>query len=408
MASLVVTEKMCCQSCVSSVGTVQLDAWERQLLTGREASDYASSFLTAFIKSLGFKRILVKSEKERTVLSLIERVTCNLTGVELVLMRSPEGDHQANGLAEVGVREIKVQTRILRSQLEQRLGSRIDEKDPLMSWIPRHAANCVSRYRIMDDGRTPDQRRCGKTWKRPVVEFGESVHFRPVGENNALRGGDQRLLRGVYVGHHERSGAAIFLTPDGVKRGTRIAKMMEHERWDRVFSATCVGVLCQLRPDQRNLVRPVVPEAEAEHGGSPLIVMPAVPKVDRRRYVTKRDLVKYGYTDECQACTQLASGMHNAKVPHDDRCRDRIGELMASDDDQRQVERVTSRAAVEVENEIPCPEAGEEVDVGEPTVVEDQRSDPQSAPQSVSQPVPTVRVGGSSGSGTRSGVGSRA
>ena len=29
-------------------------------------------------------------------------------------------------------------------------------------------------------------------------------------------------------------------------------------------------------------------------------------------------------------------------------------------------------------------------------------------PQSVSQPVPTVRVGGSSGSGTRSGVGSRA
>ena len=36
LASLVVTEKMCCQSCVSSVGTVQPDAWERQLLTGRE------------------------------------------------------------------------------------------------------------------------------------------------------------------------------------------------------------------------------------------------------------------------------------------------------------------------------------------------------------------------------------
>ena len=36
MASLVVTEKMFCQSCVSSVGTVQPDAWERQLLTGRE------------------------------------------------------------------------------------------------------------------------------------------------------------------------------------------------------------------------------------------------------------------------------------------------------------------------------------------------------------------------------------
>ena len=75
--------------------------------------------------------------------------------------------------------------------------------------------------------------------------------------------------------------------------------------------------------------RPVVPEAEAEKGVALVIVMPAVPKVDRRRYVTKRDLVKYGFSDECQACTQLASGMHNAKVSHDDRCRDRIGELMA-------------------------------------------------------------------------------
>ena len=56
------------------------------------------------------------------------------------------------------------------------------KKIRLMSWIPRHAVNCVSRYRIMDDGRTPDQRRCGKTWKLPVVEFGESVHFRAVGE----------------------------------------------------------------------------------------------------------------------------------------------------------------------------------------------------------------------------------
>ena len=75
----------------------------------------------------------------------------------------------------------------------------------------------------MDDGRTLDQRRCGKTWKRPAVECGESVHFRPDGENRAMRSGDQRMLRGVNVGHHERSGAAIFLAQDGVERRTGIA-----------------------------------------------------------------------------------------------------------------------------------------------------------------------------------------
>ena len=128
-----------------------------------------------------------------------------------------------------------------------------------------------------------------------MVEFGESVHFRPVGENNATGGGDQRMLRGVFVGHHERSGAAIFLTPDGVKRGTRIARILEHERWDRVFSAT-----------QRNLARPKVPEAEADQGVALVIVMPAAPRTDRRRHVTKRDLVKYGYTDEMPSIHAVA------------------------------------------------------------------------------------------------------
>ena len=74
-------------------------------------------------------------------------------------------------------------------------------------------------------------------------------------KNNAMRGGDERMLRGVYVGHHERSGAAISHTPDGVKRRSRIARMLEHERWDRVFSATCIRIPQQLRPDQRNLAR---------------------------------------------------------------------------------------------------------------------------------------------------------
>ena len=74
------------------------------------ASDYASSFPTAFIKGVGFKRILVRSDKKRSLLSLIERVMSNLTGVKLVQMTSPEGDHAASGLAEVGVREIKAQT----------------------------------------------------------------------------------------------------------------------------------------------------------------------------------------------------------------------------------------------------------------------------------------------------------
>ena len=136
----------------------------------------------------------------------------------------------------------------------------------------------------------------------------------------------------IYVGRHERSGAAIFLTPDGVKRGTRIARMMEHERWDRVFFATCAGVPWQLRPDQRNLARPVVPAAEAVQGVALVIVMPAVPRVDRRRHVHEARSRKVWIH-------RRVSSMHT--VGSDDRCRERIGELML--EDARQGERVSSR-----------------------------------------------------------------
>ena len=118
---------------------------------------------------------------------------------------------------------------------------------------------------------------------------------------------------------------------------------------DGTACATCVRVPWPLRPDQRSLARPVVHVAKADQGVAPVIVMLAVPQTDRRRYITKKDLAKYGYTVECQACTQLASGMHNAKVPHDDRCRDRIGEFMAEDDDQRQ-----KRAGIVTNNPRGC------------------------------------------------------
>ena len=101
-----------------------------------------------------FKRILVRTDTERSLLSLIGRVSDNLLGVELVT--SPEGDHAANRNDEVGVREIIAQRSILRSQVEQGLGNRMDKHYPRTSWIPRHAANGVSKYRLEDVARLAD------------------------------------------------------------------------------------------------------------------------------------------------------------------------------------------------------------------------------------------------------------
>ena len=71
------------------------------------ASDYASSFLTG-IRQESWIQENSGEIRLLTIIVELDRVTNNLTGVELVL-----------------------------------------KKDPLMSWIPRHATNCVSRCRIM-------------------------------------------------------------------------------------------------------------------------------------------------------------------------------------------------------------------------------------------------------------------
>ena len=67
-------------------------------------------------------------EQERALLAFLCAAAASLEGVEVIIEQaSPEGDHAANGLAEVGVREVKAQTRVLKSHLE--------ERDSIDSWI---------------------------------------------------------------------------------------------------------------------------------------------------------------------------------------------------------------------------------------------------------------------------------
>ena len=122
---------------------------------------------TSFVHGLGYKRVVVKNDNEPALLAMIMVVSDSLTGVEVVARNSPEGDHAADGLAEFGVREAKGQTRAIRSQLEANLGTRLEEDEPILTWIPRQGV--IISIDIGQEGRTPEQRRSGRKWKRPAV-----------------------------------------------------------------------------------------------------------------------------------------------------------------------------------------------------------------------------------------------
>ena len=120
---------------------------------------------------------MLRSDKERALAAFPRAAAASLEGVEVIEQVRTEGNSAANGLAEVGCeRSVKAQTRMLTSHLEGKLKRQVDWSEPLAPWLVRHSANCLLRYRIQIDGKTLDQRRTGKRWRRQVVEFEKKHH----------------------------------------------------------------------------------------------------------------------------------------------------------------------------------------------------------------------------------------
>ena len=165
---------------------------------------YAVKYTVAFLKSLGYKRAVLKSDGEPAIVALKEHAAKE-AGVEFVSEESPVGDHQANGLIENAIREVKRQIRVLSFVLEEKIGRVLSDEDPVLSWLPRQAADLLCRYKKGADGRTPEARRSGKQWRKPAIAFGERPFFREVGE------GVRVLKEGRYVGHHGRTGSLMLM-----------------------------------------------------------------------------------------------------------------------------------------------------------------------------------------------------
>ena len=53
----------------------------------------------------------------------------------------------------------------------------------------------------------------------------------------------------------------------------------------------------------------------------------------RRRYILKEDVARYGPTPGCEACVALDGGAQRVTKPHSDECRARMDELMQRDED---------------------------------------------------------------------------
>ena len=151
----------------------------------------------------------------------------------------------------------------------------------------------------------------------------EKTAFLPVAARREGRvaGDAERMMDGIFVDHHERTGASLFLSERGLLRGTRVQRKTADQQWDNELIRKCRGVPWMLIGEEPVRPPPV-----------PAVMMP-IPEAIVRTPQQRRDVARYGPTPECEACTTLATGAQRVTKPHSDECRARMEELMQRDED---------------------------------------------------------------------------
>ena len=136
----------------------------------------------------------------------------------------------ANGRVEMAVREVKRPCGTLRICAEQNTRVRIADDCPLLSWPPRFAAQVM---RIGKDGKTSEMRRTGRRCRKPMAQVGEKVWFRKNWRRRCqLVLFASRMTQGIFVGHHDRTGAVLCIIKNGVVRGKSLTRQTLSGAWE--------------------------------------------------------------------------------------------------------------------------------------------------------------------------------
>lgn len=146
------------------------------LLGGKRSTDEATmlgtkttadvtgqKLLTRFIELLAYKEVVLKSDGEpalvkmKTAAGKAAKCTAKVVNEEC-----PAGDSRANGEAEAAAREIKWRCRAIHFMVQRKFGIKLTEMHPLMTWVPRNAAEQANRFKVGVDGKTAEEQRTAK------------------------------------------------------------------------------------------------------------------------------------------------------------------------------------------------------------------------------------------------------
>jgi hypothetical protein len=356
------------------------------------------------LDSLGYGRIIVKSDQEPAIknlqaevrqmrweeLQLLMKTVKDKRGVETdidlcsgetILENSPAGDSKANGFIERAIQELEGQVRTVKAATKKLIGAEIPRGHCLLAWLIEWCCTIINRCSKGEDGRTPMQKIRGRESHRELCEFGESILWKPLKTAANKRCKDEpKYEEGYWLGVIDRTDEAIIGTSRGVVRCREIKRRPEEDHgggegllnvcgWpsapnpsrksDQIQASLNtsddedeedVGVEDEVTADVDVHVEGDASESTDRH---------VVEEVDQMRSmkITRRDVLKYGRSKKCSACSGAdANGVAKKGHSHTDDCRKRMQELMKQDSDDRirlesHVQRTEWRMAERIERD---------------------------------------------------------
>ena len=281
---------------------------------------------------LGYPRVLLKSDNEPSIKSLLKDVLKGVridAGDQAAEKAPPAYDSQANGDAENAIRQVQGLVRTLKSCLEERMNIKLPTTHAAMWWLVRHAAWLLLVRVRGRDGRTAYERSRGRPFNKRFAAFGEVCLFK-LAKKRGFDGYDERgklatrWAKGVFLGYDSLSNEYLYFSQGRIAKSRALQRISEDARWN----AQAVGEINVTPHDAY-----VKPNPEIVFGQQPAKEQqaPEKPKTVRDVKLFKDDFGKFGYTNEgCDRCKwAVRFGWETATtLPHSKECRERVKQAL--------------------------------------------------------------------------------
>ena len=119
------------------------DAWSgkvaAEIVPRKGNNDYAVEVVTESIKRTGYKRIILKSYQEPSIIALKDAANAMQPAVNITMELPPVGESSSNAVIESQIGRTTALARVLKTCLESKLKKQILGDTEIAPWIVRHA-----------------------------------------------------------------------------------------------------------------------------------------------------------------------------------------------------------------------------------------------------------------------------